>query len=629
MTTDTFQFQAEAKQLLELMIHSVYSNKEIFLRELISNASDAIDKLKFLALTDKSLLDKEEVFEIKIEADKNTRVLKIIDNGIGMNREEVVQNLGTIAKSGTRAFFEKIKQDGGQANVDLIGRFGVGFYAAFMVADSVTVLTKKAGQNQACLWQSQGLGSYTLADAEKDGHGTIITLQLKTPDPEDGLHDFATQEVLSRVIKKYSDFVTYPIILRTLESDKAEVQNSMKPLWARAQSDVKDEEYNEYYRHLTHDWQEPLKTIVFKAEGTLEYQSLLYIPQTAPMDLYFRDGKRGLMLYVKKILILDNCEDLLPVYLRFVKGVVDAYDLPLNVSREILQHNRYIAQIKKRLAKKTLETLSQIQINDTEMYQKFYKEFGPVLKEGLGADEDNKDKITDLLMFQSTHFNVVKGESPRFTTLKDYISRMKPEQEEIYYLNGESRAHLEHSPHLEMLKERGYEVLFLTDPVDELVTQVLHEYQGKKLKSIAKGDLVFKDSPLIKDVSADLYDTYKPFLEALQKSLDAYVKEVKISKRLTSSAACLVGSDFDLSPHMQRILMQTQKEMPVQKRILEINPEHKIIQSLKVRYDISQDASTLEDTGYLIYGQALLAEGSPLPEPAKFSRLVAELMQKA
>ena len=605
---ETHEFKTEAKELLDLMIHSVYSNKEVFLRELLSNASDALDKLRFEALTTPALQG-DAPLAITLSFDAAARTLTISDNGIGMNHDEVVSNIGTIARSGTREFLKNAKAAGAKADApELIGQFGVGFYASFMVADRVTLVSRRAGTEEAVEWASAGDGSYTLQAAQRSEHGTSVTLHLKPVDEEDDREDFTDVNVLKKVVKRYSDFITYPVKIAD------DTINSMKPIWSRPTSEVTEAEYDDFYRHLTHDWQPAAVHIPLRAEGTFEYQALLYIPSQAPMDLFFREGKRGLTLYVKRVLILEECEELLPSYLRFVRGVVDSADLPLNVSREILQQNRQLAQIRKRLTKKVVDTLVTLSETEPDKYAALWEQFGQLIKEGYGTDGDNRDKLQGLLRFQTSH------DKEKLSALADYVARMSAEQEFVYYIAGDSRVVVENSPHIEELREKGFEVLFLTDPVDELVTQHLLEVSGKKLRSAAKIEPRTTPPP---EAGA-----FKSFFERLQKPLTEWVKEVRISERLRSSPACLVGEEGDLSPHLERLLQQAQKLSMKQKRILELNPKHPVVEKLKARFDLMPDAPGLDDDAYLLFGQAVLAEGSPLPDAARFSKLVGELMAR-
>ena len=629
-TAETLQFQAEAKQVLDLMIHSLYTNKDIFLRELISNASDALDRLRVESLTNPDLLGKDELLDITIESDHDARTITVHDSGIGMSRDEVIEHIGTIAKSGTRELLENLKGESGDLAEKMIGQFGVGFYSTFMVADSVSLLTRRAGEEKAILWESSGDGQYTLSEGEKFRRGTSITLHLKPVDTESGIEDFTEEWIVKRIVKQYSDFVTYPIEYRSTGKDAEEKKdedtgpiNSMKPIWARPASEVTEEEHKEFYKHVSHDWNEPLKHFSFKAEGRIEYQSLLYLPSQAPMDLFFDTGKFGLQLYVRKVLIMENCEDLLPRHLRFVKGLVDSSDLPLNISRQRLQEDRHIAQIRKWITKKVIETLAEMSRNDSETYVRFWKQFGRVLKEGLSFDFENKDKLTPLLLFDSSH------DKEKLTNLEDYVNRMQSDQEEIFYLSGDSRSRIENSPHLEALRERSLEVLYLSDPVDELMVQALTEFDGKKLKSIGKGTVGLgsdeEQNTARKDLNAKSVD-HVDLLAALKTRLENHVKEVRLTNRLTDSPACLVVADEDFSPHMHRIL-QGQQGAPLEPaRIMELNPEHDIVQKLHARLKENKDDPAIGDFADLLFGYAMIAEGSELPDPTKFNHAIAKLM---
>jgi molecular chaperone HtpG len=640
--TKEYQFQAETKQLLDLMIHSLYTNKEIFLRELISNASDALDRLRFEALTNPTLLAEDDRYEIRLETDKDKRTLSISDTGIGMSREEVIANIGTIAKSGTRELRERLKA--GQPDQQLsefIGQFGVGFYSSFMVADKVSLVTRRAGEATGTLWESTGDGAYHLAEAERPGRGTTITLYLKSVDNENGIEDFTDQWVLSRIVRQYSDFVSYPIVSKfereeTLRDGSGNLihdakpsfvtedktLNSMKPIWSRAQAEIKDDEYADFYRHISHDWTEPFKTLPLKAEGKIEYQALLFIPSKAPYDLFYHGSECGLRLYAKRVMIMDRCEDLLPRYLRFIKGVVDSADLPLNISRQTLQQDRHITQIRKWLTKKVLDTLQEMMEKEYSRYLQFWEQFGRALKEGVGPDYDNKARIVSLLLFQSSN------DPEKLTTLKDYVDRMKEGQNEIYYLTGESRNVVENSPHLEAVKEKGYETLYLVEPVDELLMQSLIDYEGKKFKSIGKGTINLGNAEEQEKTQKDLRQKEEEttgLLEALQKALDERVKQVRLSNRLISSPACLVGTEMDYSPQLERLLMKGKGGGPKQRRILELNPAHEIFIKLNERFNKNRGDSAIETYAELMLGYAMLAEGSELPDPIKFNRLLVNI----
>jgi molecular chaperone HtpG len=647
-TVETLQFQAETKQLLDLMIHSLYSNKEIFLRELISNSSDALDRLRFEALTKPELLAGDENLEIRLAADRNARTLTIHDNGIGMSRDEVIANIGTIAKSGTRELAERLKQgESKQTIAEMIGQFGVGFYSSFMAADRVELVTRRAGENTVTRWESNGDGTYTveeLDDAANFGRGTSITLHLKPEDKENGVDDFSDRWVVSRIVRRYSDFVSYPIKL-TAEKDpeiedlakeketgekpvmplEEKVLNSMKPIWTRLASEVTQDEYKEFYKHISHDWTEPLKVIQYKAEGRIEYQALLFIPAAAPYDLYYVASKPGLQLYVKRIQIMEKCEDLLPQYLRFVRGVVDSPDLQLNVSREMLQQDRFIALIRKGLTRKVLDVLDEMKEKEFDTYLKFWAEFGRAIKEGVSSDYENKERLLELLIFESSN------DPEKLTTLKDYVARMKEGQNEIYYLPGESRAQVENSPHLESIKEKGYEVLYLVDTVDELLTQSLHEYGGKRLKSVGKGTVSLGNEEEKKAAEEELKvqeEQMKPLLEHLQKKLDTWVKQVRLTHRLTASPVCLVGAEHDYSPQLEKLLQKGKGGGPKQRRIMELNPKHDILARLNERFGKDPNDPMLDEYAELLFGYGLIAEGGELPDPVRFNRAVADLMTR-
>ncbi len=636
----THTFQADTKRLLHLMVHSLYTDKEIFLRELISNASDALDKMRIEALRQPELSKDGEPLEIRIDTDPQARTLSIYDNGIGMSRDEVVSHIGTIAKSGTRELMEKLKDNSdGDSATELIGQFGVGFYAAFMVASKVTVITRRAGEDTATRWESTGEGEYTLEDTQRDAYGTTVTLDLLPADSEGGIEDFTDQWVLSRTVKRYSDFVTFPIILKVVreEVEKDEqglpkpdgkkstvvedkTLNSMKPIWTR--SDVTDEEYGEFYKHVSHDWSDPMKTLRFHAEGQIEYQTLLFIPSHAQSDLHYHSSEFGLQLYVRRVLIMERCEELLPRYLRFIKGIVDSADLPLNISRQRLQEDRYINQIRKWITKKILDTLEKIQRDDAEQYLKFWEPFGNALKEGV-ADTDYKDKILGLLMFESSH------DPTSLTTLDAYVQRMKPDQKEIFYITGESRSVVEYSPHLEALKAKEYEVLYLVAPVDEFLVQYVFEFQDKRLKSVGKGAVDLGDESEQKETTDKLHslqEQYKDLFTLLKEKLDDHIKDVRLTNRLTSSPVCLVGADNDFSPQLERLLQKG--DGPKQKRIMELNPDHAIVTKLKERFEKDPTDTLLSDYAELLLGYGLLAEGSPIPNPVRYNQVLGDLMTR-
>jgi molecular chaperone HtpG len=640
---EEFQFQAETRQVLDLVINSLYTNKEIFLRELISNASDALDRLRFEALTNPDLLNGDNRYEIRLESDREARTLSISDTGIGMGREEVIANIGTIAKSGTRELRNNI-DDGPSAQLaaELIGQFGVGFYSSFMVANKVTLVTRRAGETTATMWESTGDGSYHLGESQRPGHGTTITLHLKPFDPEQGIEDFTDQWALSRIVRRYSDFVAYPIICKfereEVERDESgnpkqgaqptfvfedKTLNSMKPIWSRDQTEVTENDYADFYRHISNDWTEPLKTLSLKAEGKVEYQALLFIPSKAPYDLFYHGAESWLRLYAKRVMVMERCEDLLPRYLRFVKGVVDSVDLPLNISRQMLQQDRHIAQIRKWLTKKVLDTLQDLKEREYEKYLQFWDQFGRALKEGVSSDYDNREKILSLLLFQSSN------DPEKLTTLKDYVERMKEGQNEIYYLTGESRRVVENSPHLEVFKEKGYEALYLVEPVDELLAQSLTDYESKKLKSVGNGTIKLGSEEEKEKSQQELKQKEEEasgLLNLLQKSLDEHVKQVRISNRLVSSPACLVGTEMDYSPQLERLLQKGKGGGPKQRRILELNPNHDLFIKMHGRFMNNSEYSAIDEYADLLLGYALLAEGSELPDPVKFNRNMVSVM---
>jgi molecular chaperone HtpG len=617
-TTERHEFQTEVRELLDLMIHSLYSHKDIFLRELISNASDALDKLRFEALSRPELTPQGEL-EIRLEADKDARTLSVHDNGIGMSRDEIVANIGTIARSGTREFLKAVRERKAEAAPELIGQFGVGFYSSFMVAERITVVTRRAGESTASRWESSGDG-YTLADAEREGAGTTVTLHLKPKDEEDGLKDYTDEWVLKDVVKRYSDFVSYPVRFGD------ETLNSMKAIWARAKDEVTEEEHKEFYKHISKDWNDPLEHISVHVEGSFEARALLYIPSKAPLDLHHRDGvHRGLQLYVKRIFIMDDWRDLLPSYLRFVRGVVASDDLSLNVSREILQKDRQVQAIKKHLVRRILAALKEMKEQRPETYRTFWTEFGPVLKEGLIAFEEGQEKLLDLVLAPST-------ESAEPLALADYVKRMKEGQDAIYYTTALSREAAERSPHLEAFRARGWEVLLFVDPVDELWLRMPRELSGKKLVSATQSDLQLgsdEEKKRAEETRKESEESLKDVLAALRAKLQDEVKDVRLSSRLTDSPACLVGDAGDLSPQMQELLRRAGQDVPKVKRVLELNPTHPIVTTLRQVHAVDATDARLALYADLLYGQAVLAEGGTLPDPAAFSRRLTELMLQA
>ncbi|MCF6385521.1 molecular chaperone HtpG [Mycobacterium sp. MBM] len=630
------EFQAEARQLLQLMVHSIYSNKDSFLRELVSNASDALDKLRLAAYQDKDLAVDTSDLHIDIEPDAAARTLTIRDNGIGMSRDEVVDLIGTLAKSGTGELRRKLSEAQQQGEVsDLIGQFGIGFYSTFMVADSVVLLTRKAGESTATRWESSGDGTYTIATVDDAPQGTSVTLHLKPEDADDELHDYTAPWKIRQLVKKYSDFISWPIRMEVEKTVPASTEegaenteptvtteietiNSRVALWAKSKSEVSDDEYKEFYRHIAHAWDEPLEVIAMKAEGTFEYQALLFIPSQAPFDLFNRDSHTGVQLYVKRVFIMGDCDELVPEYLRFVKGVVDAQDMSLNVSREILQQDRQIKVIRRSLTKKVLSAIKDLQANRPDDYATFWTQFGRAFKEGLLSDADNRDTLLALSSFASTH----SQDTP--TTLADYVGRMKDDQQQIFYATGESRQLLERSPHLEAFKAKGYEVLLLTDPVDEVWVESVPEFDGKALQSVAKGEVDLGSA----DDTADAdRGEFTELLAWLQETLDEHVKEVRLSTRLTSSPACLITDTFGITPQLARMYRASGQDVPVGKRTLELNPDHPLVTGL--RDALASGTEGLSDAAELLYGTALLAEGGSLDDPARFAAILADRLAKS
>ena len=622
---ETLGFQTEVKQLLQLMIHSLYSNKEIFLRELISNASDACDKLRFEALTDASLFEDDADLKIRVSFDRATRSVTISDNGIGMSRQEVIDNIGTIAKSGTREFFGRLTGDQAK-DATLIGQFGVGFYSSFIVADKVTLLTRRAGlgKDEGVRWESRGEGDYTIEAAEKPGRGTEVTLHLRESEDE-LLEGFRLQSI----IRKYSDHISLPILMRKQEwnKDKAEhvtldeeeKVNQASALWARPKSEITEDQYREFYKHVGHDYDAPLAWVHAKVEGKSEYTQLLYVPARAPFDLWDRDHRHGVKLYVRRVFIMDDAEQLLPNYLRFVRGVVDSSDLPLNVSREILQESKDVETIRKGCVNKVLGLLEELAQNQKEKYAAFWKEFGRVLKEGVGEDGANKDRIAKLLRFASTHADT----DEQTVGLVDYVARMKDGQDKIYFIAADGFAAAKNSPHLEIFRKKGIEVLLLSDRVDEWVGSNLTEFDGKPLASVARGDL-----DLGKLADEDKKDQekeageHKELVEKIGNSLGDQVKQVRVTFRLTSSPACLVADQQGMSGNLERMLKAAGQKVPGSKPILEINPHHPLVQRLKYETDEARFA----DWSRILFDQALLAEGGQLDDPASFVKRLNDLM---
>ncbi|MFP4522722.1 MAG: molecular chaperone HtpG [Fibrobacterota bacterium] len=627
MGAEKVEFKTEVKQILDLMIHSLYSHSDIFLRELVSNASDAIDKVRFESLKNKELLTGDTDLKIMIDTDKEKGTITVSDNGIGMDRSEINENLGTIARSGTKEFLKALKKAKSEDNPELIGQFGVGFYSSFMVAEEVTVLSKKAGQDKAVLWKSTGDGTYSVDDAEKDGRGTTVTVKLKEED-KNYLEEFKIKEI----IKKYSDYIEHPVFLKVQEKDdkgketgktKDEQINSQKAIWLKNKSEISKEEYNDFYKHISHDWNEPSRIIHYSAEGVTEFKALLYMPSKKPFDLFNQDKKSDLHLYIKRVFITDDCKDLLPEYLRFVKGVVDSSDLPLNVSRETLQYNRMMPKLKKNLVTKVLAELSSWMKKERESYEAFFNEFGPVLKEGMHLDFENRDKIKDLLLYRT-----MNGGKEKLVSLAEYKESMKDDQDEMYYIIGESYEELTGSPHLEAFSKKEYDVIFMTDPVDEWVMQSLADYDGKKMKSASKGDIDL-DTKEDKKEKKEKDKKFKKLLKVLEDKLKDDVKEIKLSNRLTDSSVCLVADDSAMGAHMERLMEAMNQNMPRQKRIMEINPDHSLIIKLNGLVEKDMKDPKLERYAKLLYEQALLTEGSRIPDPAAFSKNISEIMAES
>ncbi|MDX9951087.1 MAG: molecular chaperone HtpG [Methylophilaceae bacterium] len=618
----TLGFQAEVKQLLHLMIHSLYSNKEIVLRELISNASDAADKLRFEALADNTLYGDDGELKIRVSFDKAARTVTISDNGIGMSRQEVIDNIGTIAKSGTREFLNALSGDQ-KKDAALIGQFGVGFYSSFIVADKVTLVTRRAGSEEAVQWESSGEGDYTLSAVDKTTRGTDIILHLR-----EGEDEFLNDWKLKSIIRKYSDHITLPIVMKKSEwkdgeqvpTDEDEVVNRASALWARGKSDISEDDYKEFYKHVSHDFEDPLAWSHSRVEGKQEYISLLYIPAKAPFDLYDRERRHGIKLYVKRVFIMEDAEKLMPQYLRFVRGVIDSADLPLNVSREILQHSKDIDAIKAGSVKKVLGLLEDLAENRAEDYQKFWNEFGRVLKEGPGEDFGNKEKIAGLLRFASTHLD----SEEQVVSFKDYVSRMKEGQDKIYYITADSFAAAKHSPHLEIFRKKGIEVLLMSDRVDEWLLGSLTEFDGKPLQSVAKGDLDLGklEDEAEKEQQKKVEDEYKPLVEKIQAALGDKVKEVRVTHRLTDSPACLVAGEHDLSGNLERLLKAAGQKTPDSKPVLEINPGHRLLELLRQE----NEGTRFDDLVHVLFDQALLAEGGQLDDPASFVKRMNSLL---
>ena len=649
MAEERYEFQAETKQLLDLMIHSIYTNREIFLRELISNGSDAIDKLHYEALTNRDLLEGDTEFSIRLAIDKDKKTLTVADNGIGMDKEDIKANIGTIARSGTKAFLERLKAEKEDSeNVsdkELIGQFGVGFYSAFMVAKAVTVLTRKAGTDTGYCWKSTGDGSYTLTECDVKHHGTAVVLELKD-EFTTGEDDFLDESRLSELVKKYSDYIRYPIMMNVtvkevpknedgqpvegaepIEKTELKTLNSMQPLWTRNKSDIKDEEYADFFRHQFYEWEKPMEVFHTKAEGTVEYTALLFIPGSAPMNLYYSDYEPGIQLYSRHVFIMDKCKDLLPEYLRFVKGLVDSPDLSLNISREMLQQSRNLKVIGKNLEKTILKTLARKAEKERPEYEKFWNEFGKSIKigiySGMMTGENNADKLKDLVLFYSAR-------QGRLVTLKEYVEAMKDGQQKIYYAVGKDKESIDALPQTELLKDRDLDVLYLFDPVDEFAIEALHEYDGKSFHSVSRGDLDLDDDTFKeeKKKNEDLAKDNEGLLQDVKKALESKVVDVRLSNRLKSGVVCLVADAAGPSVAMEQAFAGADNPFMKARRILEINPHHELFNKLKTLHDGETNKDAFKEYSELLYDQALLLEGIMPEDPVVFAQRLAKMMAK-
>ena len=649
MAEERYEFQAETKQLLDLMIHSIYTNREIFLRELISNGSDAIDKLHYEALTNRDLLEGDTEFSTRLAIDKDKKTLTVADNGIGMDKEDIKANIGTIARSGTKAFLERLKAEKEDnenvSDKELIGQFGVGFYSAFMVAKAVTVLTRKAGTDTGYCWKSTGDGSYTLTECDVKHHGTAVVLELKD-EFTTGEDDFLDESRLSELVKKYSDYIRYPIMMNVtvkevpknedgqpvegadpIEKTELKTLNSMQPLWTRNKSDIKDEEYADFFRHQFYEWEKPMEVFHTKAEGTVEYTALLFIPGSAPMNLYYSDYEPGIQLYSRHVFIMDKCKDLLPEYLRFVKGLVDSPDLSLNISREMLQQSRNLKVIGKNLEKTILKTLARKAEKERPEYEKFWNEFGKSIKigiySGMMTGENNADKLKDLVLFYSAR-------QGRLVTLKEYVEAMKDGQQKIYYAVGKDKESIDALPQTELLKDRDLDVLYLFDPVDEFAIEALHEYDGKSFHSVSRGDLDLDDDTFKeeKKKNEDLAKDNEGLLQDVKKALESKVVDVRLSNRLKSGAVCLVADAAGPSVAMEQAFAGADNPFMKARRILEINPHHELFNKLKTLHDGETNKDAFKEYSELLYDQALLLEGIMPEDPVVFAQRLAKMMAK-
>ena len=633
MSTETLQFQAETKRLLDLVVNSIYTNKEIFLRELISNASDAIDKLHFESLTNREILEGEDEYEIFILPDKETKTLTISDNGIGMTRGEVISNIGTIAQSGTKAFLEKIKESEGKLDEELIGQFGVGFYSAFIVADKVEIITRKAGETAAVKWVSDGAGEYTIEDCEKDSRGTMIVLHLKNEFCDGEEFDFTNTYTLENLVKKYSDYIRYPIKMNFITKDKDDKEtieirtvNSMQPLWTRNKSDIKAEEYYEFFKHQFHEWENPMEIFHTKAEGTMEYTALLCVPKRAALNLFYADYEAGLQLYSRHVFIMDKCKDFLPDYLRFIKGLVDSPDLPLNISRELLQQSREVKKIGKALEKNILKQLAKILKNEREKYEEFWNEYGKSLKIGVynnAYDEKVKDDLKDLLMFSTST-------QEKLSTLAEYVSRMPETQTKIYCASGKDKATISQMPQMELLRERGIEVLYLLDPVDEFAVESLNKYADKEFQAVTREDFELDDeeSKKTKNEVEELAKSNEDLLKDVKEVLNGAVSEVRLTSHLKSGAVCLATGVNGPSLNMEKTFAAMNNPIFKAMRILEINPNHVLFKKLSGLHALGKDTDEFKNFCQLLYTQALLIEGIMPDNPVEVANKIADLMAK-
>ncbi|WP_303322253.1 molecular chaperone HtpG [Cloacibacillus evryensis] len=622
---EKMEFQSEAKQVLELMINSVYSNPDIFVRELISNASDAIDKLRIESLSRTELAEYAKNGRIDITIDKKAGTLTFSDNGIGMDRDELVSYLGTIARSGTGEFIRAMQEAKNGINSDLIGQFGVGFYSSFIAADKVTVETLKAGGSESWKWESTGDGTYTIDRGNRTTQGSAITLHMKKEEKKDDEHDIAkdylSEWTLRGIIKEYSDFVTYPIYLNDTEkekkdNEKEEPVNSMKALWTRPQKEISDEEFNDFYRHISHDWENPLERIYYKAEGTSEFRALLFIPSRPPMDLFYQDGKHGVQLYIRRVFIMNDCKDLIPEYMRFIKGVVDSEDLSLNVSREMLQQDRQTAQIKSSLVKKILDTLRKMQKEQPDSYNKFWQTFGVVLKEGIISDLRHREEIMKLCLF-----DLSEGDK---TTIEDYLVNMPAGQDKIYYLAGSSLKNLKNSPKLEAFRKKGIKVLLLGDPVDEIWVNHARKFDKYDFISAAAEDLMLPEGG--KEEKKDSEIEKIGLVKKLKEALGSLVEDVKVSDRLVDSPVCFVQKGEEISPQMRNLFRSMGQEVPEEKRVMEINPDNALIK--KIADESEKPDFNAEDWSNLLMGLASIADGEPVADGQKFTNLVSKLLER-